>query len=259
MSHFSVLVIADDVDAAMAPYQENNMGCTLEKYLHYEPLDLKEYGYKTNQEAIDDGWAEKDGKACSCYNPNSFFDYYSEGGRYKNKILTKDGELVNSARKGNIDFDTMYAEAIEKATERYDMAMKIFGELRPHKTLDELTKERMSPDEVYATSEVKLKAREVWKTQPRVIAFETAAESGTIDAYKLFPDDYVISKEEYIEKCKANRFATYGLVVGEPDEHSENRYEARDFHSDEEYQRIFKEAIDNASDDDFFTMLDCHV
>lgn len=259
MSHFSILVIGDDVAAAMAPYQENNMGGTEEKYLHYEPIDLTEYTYKTHQEAIDDGYTEKDGKACSVYNPNSFFDYYSENGRYQRTILNKAGNLVNSAMKADIDFDGMYAEAIAKATERYDMAMAIFGELPPHKTLNEITKRMQSTDEVYPTTQTRQTARKIWKNQPRVVAFDTAVEGGVIEKYKLFPDDYAKTKEEYIKECVALRFTTFGFVVSEPEDEANNTYESRDYHDTEEYQRLFQEAIDNAEDDDWLTILDCHV
>jgi hypothetical protein len=238
MTHFSVLVIGDDVDKAMAPYQENNFGTTEDRYLVTEKED--------------------DGSEYT-YNPNSFFDYYSEGGRYRDKILTKSGALVNKAMKADIDFDTMYAEAIEKAKERYDMAMAIFGELPPHKSLEEITKRMQSPDEIYPTSQTKISARKVWKAQPRVIAFETAVEADTFDKYMLFPDDYIISRKEYVEDCKMRRFSTYGFLIANPDEHDEGRYECRDHLSEKEYYKAFHEALAEADDDAMITILDCHV
>jgi len=257
MSHFTVLVIGDDVDSAMEPYQENNFGTTKDEYLEYEEIDLADHGYKTHQEAIDDGFHNKDGKATSVCNPNSFFDYYSEGGRWKGMILTKDGELVDRARKGNIDFDTMYTEAIEKAIERYDMAMAIFGELPPHKSLEELSQELKESDALYPTKKAKITARKIWIAQPRVIAMDTALESGLISLYKLFPDDYTKTKKEYIEEYKMKRFSTYGIVIAEEDD--EGEYLSRDWMSDDEYNKVFKQQINNADDDDWLTILDCHV
>ena len=80
--NFTVLVIGDDVDKIMEPYQENNLGTTKEKYLV----------------EMDDG-----NGGTYMDNPNSFYDYYSLGGRWGGMIQTKDGQDVNQALKKDID------------------------------------------------------------------------------------------------------------------------------------------------------------
>lgn len=39
MSHFSVIVIGDDVDEQLAPYQENNMGDCPKEYLEFHDME----------------------------------------------------------------------------------------------------------------------------------------------------------------------------------------------------------------------------
>jgi hypothetical protein len=54
MSHFSVLVIGENPEKQLAPYQENNMGDCPKEYLKFEETDLeerrKEYKEETRQE-----------------------------------------------------------------------------------------------------------------------------------------------------------------------------------------------------------------
>lgn len=227
--HFTVLVIGDDVDKIMEPYQENNFGTTKEEYL----------------EEIDDG-----NGGVYMTNPNSFYDYYSLGGRWRGMILTKSGQDVDQALKEDIDFDTMYAQAEKEAIERYDLAMRIFGDLPIHKTFKEMCKE-VAPEERYISNETRAKVREPYLKQPRVVAFATAAEAQ--DDFRLNADDFLISKEEYINNAKAQRFNTYGFIV------EGGEYQTNDHHEEEEYYKLFSKAIEEARDDAKLSILDCHV
>lgn len=102
--HFPVLVVGENIDGQLAPFQENNMGDCPDQYL------------------------EKDDEG-GLYNPNSQWDWYVVGGRWngffklkKNKkeyihpeflpkeLRTKRKEFpggVNSALKKDIDFTGM--------------------------------------------------------------------------------------------------------------------------------------------------------
>lgn len=43
MSHFTVMVIGDDVDSALEPFQENNMDTCSNEYLQFIPIDIDRY------------------------------------------------------------------------------------------------------------------------------------------------------------------------------------------------------------------------
>lgn len=181
MSHFCVLVIGENIEEHLAPYQENNMGdCPeefmefideedeyLEKYntegservsmpdgrlllpwdevfrvkgsfghgsnTHKVPDHLKEISipfktlYSTFEEFMAEyhGARERDPKK-NRYgyweNPNKKWDWWEEGGRYKNRILTLDGIRCNSAKVSEIDFLKMRAENLKDAISTWDEA-----------------------------------------------------------------------------------------------------------------------------------------
>jgi len=57
------------------------------------------------------------------YNPNSKWDWYSEGGRWDGAIKTKEGEFVNDGALGDIDWTDFKPEDYEEKTEK-----NFFGE-----------------------------------------------------------------------------------------------------------------------------------
>ncbi len=152
MSHFTVLVVGKDYEAALTPFQENDGTCP-EEYLEFmaevpkgqvkryikkrlsempkleqaryskfsDKEFLKRYGGFTPNEKGDYGYYA---------NPNSKWDWYSMGGRWRGYFKLKPGKEgvvgdrsglnkkdtriwpggVDQARKGDIDFDGMYKE-----------------------------------------------------------------------------------------------------------------------------------------------------
>ncbi len=72
MSHFTVLVIGDNWEEQLAPYQENNMGTCPKEYLEWVP----------DEDADDGGYWE---------NPNRKWDWYLMGGRWTGFFKLKSG------------------------------------------------------------------------------------------------------------------------------------------------------------------------
>lgn len=108
MSHFTVLVIGDEAEEQLAPFQENNMGDTPEEYLKFE----------SRQKEMEEEYAEEDAETKAKYptlelyateyhgyekdeatgeygyitNPNAKWDWYELGGRWTGffKLKKKD-------------------------------------------------------------------------------------------------------------------------------------------------------------------------
>ena len=97
--HFPIIVVGEDVEGQLAPFQENNMGDCPDKYL------------------------EKDDEG-NTYNPNAMWDWYVIGGRWSGGFKLKPNKKgfcqpeilpgnrrknfpngVDSAIKGDIDFE----------------------------------------------------------------------------------------------------------------------------------------------------------
>lgn len=126
MSHFFVLVIGDDVDGQLEPYDEN---ADVEPYLasmsgEWRPA-LKRAGEYfaekepdadrtdwTDQQYLDayygDGYwkPSEDGEGFehwSTYSPQSKWDWYVIGGRWDGTLVTRTGATVNQARIRDVD------------------------------------------------------------------------------------------------------------------------------------------------------------
>lgn len=130
MSHFTVLVVGD-VEAQLAPFDENDRSkftpksAEEMKKLRAE-YDADKQGYETFETFLDE-WAglEKRGKKWgSTYNPNSKWDWYVEGGRWPNMLVTKDGKACNSALVGDLDFERMRAEKRARAAAAWERAQR---------------------------------------------------------------------------------------------------------------------------------------
>ena len=154
MSHFTVMVIGENPEEQLIPFEEvyDDDGSELvkdvdylEKEKGYYERDFKgryptfedyiknfcchEYTIVSCGETISEedkrkrnGWGRYDenGKIVELYlrkNPNAKWDWYSLGGRWSGYLILKSGECVNSALKKDIDFEEM-----TKSFERYEYA-----------------------------------------------------------------------------------------------------------------------------------------
>lgn len=140
MSHFSVMVIGpknqDELAAALAPFQENNMGDCPKQFLEFV-------------EDEDSDMDEETGKNGYWENPNAKWDWYQLGGRWAGFLLLKTadkGRTVQAgrgtqslldksdpyegnplradyARLGDIDWEGMHKADIESAGRAWDAEM----------------------------------------------------------------------------------------------------------------------------------------
>ena len=139
MSHFTVMVIGENPENQLAPFQENNMGDCPSKYLEW--VSVKE-DYDNIDDAIEDGYKTKDGVPGYMENPNAKWDWHQLGGRWTGLFKMKNGSngvagdaglMTDSAKKGyadqclkkDIDIQSMIDDAKNKAEKEYDLAQSI--------------------------------------------------------------------------------------------------------------------------------------
>lgn len=136
MSHFTVGVFIKDggknLEELLAPYQQNNMGDCPKEYLAFEDCTEEVLAtYEKHKEEYKDidtfaakyhGYEkdEETGKYGYWENPNAEWDWYEIGGRWSNKILTRNGERCNSAKLKDIDWETMNINLRKKAEKVWD-------------------------------------------------------------------------------------------------------------------------------------------
>lgn len=148
--HFLTLVIGEDPDGQLAPYQENNLGTCPEEYLeffdveedyraHYEtgrcdppagrapgepPRHAREVHptFDAYMAAAYGPRDEKTGRYGDWWNPNSEYDWYEVGGRWAGHLILRPGRAgppgspgrADQARKGEVDFAAMAAECYRR-------------------------------------------------------------------------------------------------------------------------------------------------
>ena len=287
MSHFTVLVVtetADQLEAALAPFQENNMGDCPEEFLRffstqeeveegYKDVDKNEYptlaayaedyyGYEVDKETGEYGYWE---------NPNKKWDWWVLGGRWSGKLLLKpgaEGEIgdsgffgpeakpgyVDQAKKKDIDFDGMMEGAAIDAREQFAKVMK---------ALKGITEKPKTWSQIRSESETIEKAREVYHSQPAIVALREAKlrsyANCEIEHYHLHEDD---SEDKYVNDCRCKAVQTFAVLIdGKWYERGEMGWFG--VVSDEklryDWSAQFTDIIDSISEDAILSIVDCHI
>ena len=153
MSHYTVLVIGSDPEGLLEPYSEHlEMEPYKERMSDEDVARMREFYEKKDERKLSDeelldhmhDWNGTEGGIddegmyyLSTYNPDSKWDWYSLGGRWIGSFKLKvnaEGILgspglmtkvpssgVDQAKKGDIDWEGMRAEAIEKLKKEWKL------------------------------------------------------------------------------------------------------------------------------------------
>lgn len=237
MSHFTVMVIGDNPEDQLAPYQENNMSTCPEEYLEFQdeteylkknwdemPQEEKDgYDNSFDNFAEDEGYEKHpDGDKYGCYsNPNTKWDWYELGGRWTGFLKLKEnssgttgrpGLMTLSAGKGfadqalkkDIDFIGMRNDAGEEAGKLWDKVTKILGDVeRPHSW--EHVREVMFPGDIAS-------AREFYHSQQANKKIEEWNKKHKHSLFGIDPLDFMISREEYCKKAGDSSISTFAVL-----------------------------------------------
>lgn len=237
MSHFTVMVIGDNPEDQLSPYQENNMGTCPEEFLEFqdETYYLKKSWDEMSQEEKDGydnsfaNYAEDEGyekhpeeEKYGCYiNAKAKWDWYVLGGRWtgflklKENSSGKTGEpglmtvsagegFADQALKKDIDFLGMRKDAEDEAGKLWDKVTKILGNVeRPHSW--EHVREVMFPGDIGA-------AREFYHSQPANKKMEEWNRKHKHSLFGIDPLDFMIPREEYCKKAGDSAISTFAVL-----------------------------------------------
>ena len=285
MSHFTVLVIGDDIDKQLAPFNEqpedDDEDC--KPHLVWNVYGKKgDYTGDTKEEAekacLDAGDTIDDGPYP--HNSQAKWDWYQVGGRWKDMIKLKDGAdsgingepsllarryeqkqgYADSALIKDVDFEGMSKKAADKAAENYDGAMKIFGDAPLNESWFAM-RERMV-EKGYPVEDI----REAYHKQPRMVAAKLAVKENTtqeiFSAWNTDIDQFLCTKEEYIAKAKAESFSTYSILKdGEWFSRGEMGWfgMSNDTVTDDEWSAKYHELLTSLDPETRITVVDCHI
>lgn len=287
MSHFAVMVIGPDVEAQLQPFHE--FECTGEDDEYVQEVDITDEVLVDFERFAEEGHENLLQKALECHgldnrvvenpkqldildthkygyaivrdgrlikavqrtNPNAKWDWWVEGGRWRQFLKLKIGaergtgepDWVNSARKGDVDWEGMRSEAEREAAQRYDSARALAPEdWAPWETV----REQFGPIE---------RAREIYGAQPQVIALRK-------DDPWVQVDSFLESRDRYIELAGKSAVATFAILHdGEWIEHGNMGWFAiiSNDTGKENWMDKAWEIIQSLPDDELITVVDCHI
>ena len=281
MSHFTCLVIGDDIDKQLAPFNEqpdeNDEACKpLLEWRIYGKNGT--YTAKTKEEVkkacIDAGDTVDDGPYYK--NPQAKWDWYVVGGRWTGFFKLKEGATgktgrpgimttpaeagkADQVRKKDIDFEGMFADAAAQAGEIYDLAMKIFGEAPVNESWEAM-RERLT-----ALGKPIQDIREEYHAQPRCEALKLHAKENKDSSFGMFgysADNFLCTREEFIKRAQINTVSTYAILKdGEWIEKGEMGWfgVSNDKITQDEWNDKFMKFLEELPDDTLLTVVDCHI
>lgn len=291
MSHYAVLVIGNDPEFQLAPFDENE---SVEPYLVGEVLDkdkqsmLDFYNEKYNNKysSFEDCYAEngddwngnrwkqgEDGTwyEYSTYNPDSKWDWYSLGGRWSGCFIKlKEGATgvmgccgvfgnkvgVDQAEKKDIDFDRIKREAREKAVKTYrEIAEKCGGTIP---TLP-LSWSNIFKSDKYVNMSMDEKLT-LYHSQEAVKIWSEKVGNSPF-GYDI--DNFQCSEEEYANRAELNSFIPYAVLYeGEWISRGDMGWWGMTINKhfeENEWQKKVWELIDQCADDTLFSFYDLHI
>ena len=176
-------------------------------------------------------------------NPNKKWDWWVVGGWWSDWLQLKDGTKVDSAAKGNIDFDAMIHEAKTEAGKKYDEVHKVVA-----------GRTWLSWEECKAAKNRNIKAaREMYLDQPVI------KDLLKLNVW-LDHDEFLATRDAYIAKKGKAAIVPFALLVdGKWMERGNMGFWA--FVSDEnpDWDTEFAEILKDISDEMFITIVDCHI
>ncbi|EGL1721312.1 hypothetical protein [Salmonella enterica] len=279
MSHFTVLVIGNNPEQALAPYHEFECTGIDDRYIREMDIteevrgDVKEQGsveesviYNLGDDSIVSDESEVDLadqhkfgyaiirngeliKAVRRTNPNAKWDWYCLGGRWDGFFLHKNGMLTNSLRKGDIDLAGMLSDkAIEAKRDYEKFAVAVSGHEFP-RTWTSVRTEIKDID----------KAREFYKSQP---AIKSIKEAGINLLFECAVEHYGDDEQAYVIRQVNCVLSPYAII-------HEGNWIAKgemgwfglseDEVTQDQWNEKVSELISKLQDETMLSLYDCHI
>lgn len=179
-------------------------------------------------------------------NPDSKWDWYSIGGRFSDHLLSKNGQRGDSFLKSEIDVEEMRCQAGDNAAKMYDEVMK---GVKPD-WIPWLKARSMYPNDLE-------RARRFYQGQPQIGQINRNTDNPFI-----YYDDYLMSREKYIERKRAEALCTYAYVqdcewfaIGNMGWFGLSSDEI----TPDEWNDQFNKWFEALPDDALLTVVDCHI
>jgi len=260
VSHFKVLVIGEEPEKQLAPYDES---ISVEPYRDYEkgqPTDHWAFEKLSEENGLtaDSGWAgfvtawnvrwgADEAPMCydaesdrayqtTTYNPKSKWDWYSLGGRYLGALIVKQGALAAKGRPGTFNNDPRHPGGVDQARVK-DIDWSAMRAAQRKLAEDQLATMRQHMDEKFTARNL------VWDMSDEDIAATLADPEPWINIQSApFTCFAVIKNGEWAEK---GRMGWFGMTADEM--------------TDMQWQQKLSELLANLDGETLLTVVDCHI
>lgn len=278
MSHFSVLVIGENIEEQLGPYHE--FECTGYNDQYVQEVDVTEeckekgldwHGLERKivkrQEDVDINDKHKYGyaivdentgeilKAVNRTNPNSKWDWYVVGGRWKDFLRLKNGRMADKAKLEDIDLSGMRKEAAEKAGNKWDRAHA--AKLAAGGNPDDKWMTWEHVREVECSNNIDA-ARNMYNSQTLMRAVSDALNEGPF----ADTDIYLLSRDEFVSAAENKAISTYAVVKnGEWIAKGSMGWFgcSTDEQKQEDWNKYINNLLDSLPGDTLITVVDCHI
>lgn len=284
MSHFTVMVIGENPEEQLAPFQENNMGNCPKEYLKFndETESLQKSWESLSEEerseyedfqafASDEGYDEHEGKFGYWENPNAKWDWYVLGGRWLGFFKMKPGHsgesgsgglftppaeegTADSALKKDINFTEMRRSAGEEAGKTWDLVRKIIGDLSNYSTWNHV-RDVMFPGDIDA-------ARAYYRDQPASVKLSDYNSKNNYKLGFISIDDFLCSREDYCIDAANASFVTFAVIKDGVwyERGSMGWWGMVDNEKDQDdWNSEVSKMIDELPEDTLISVYDCHI
>lgn len=293
MSHFSVLVIGENVEAQLQPYHEFECTGTDDRFV--QDIDVtdecREHGLDwhgleektvTDEAQIDRedvhkyGYAVVDAegkliKAINRTNPNKTWDWWVVGGRWSGFLKLKPGAAGALGRKGLMGSCANEGPGHADEALKRDVDFPGMRDAAGEKAGAEWDRAAAALAAAGAPStwtsweqmrDVEHKgdidaARQAYHAQPSVKAIK-----GAFDSFWCEADSYMVSRDVFVQQARDRACVPYAFVKdgqwfgkGEMGWFGMSRGDA----PQEEWNAKFNELLDSLPDDTRLTVVDCHI
>ncbi|EHW7991892.1 hypothetical protein K3J40_002361 [Escherichia coli] len=279
MSHFSVLVIGNNPKASLAPYHEFECTGINDEYILEIDISEEIRGDIENQGSIEEaiiynlgddciisdeseldlndqhkfGYAIVRGgeliKAVRRTNPNKQWDWYVLGGRWSGFLLHKNGDRVDTIKKGDLDIEGAIAQKAIDAKRSHEAFMSAIAGHELPSAWSAVREEFENIDE----------AREVYNAQPAIKAIKGSAVARIFGGEVEY---YGIDEQLFVSSQVDSTFSTYAIIY-------ENKWLSKgemgwwgcstDNMSQGEWDKLVNELINKLPDDTLLSVYDCHI
>ena len=283
MSHFTVLVIGDNVEEQLQPFHEYECTGHEDKYVVFVPGEKsteeyqKEYDeqdksdYPTFEEYMSDyhGYHEENGVWGRKTNPNAKWDWWEIGGRWTGYFKLKPGKTgtlgrpgvfgnqpekghVDSILKGDLDIDGMRDDAGKNAGELWDLVETHLGHLPKVESWESIRNRIPDINE----------ARDFNNSQPRILAVNS--NKLLQDKLGWFPelDRFNVTREDYVIKARNRAISSFAVLKDstwvEKGQMGWWAVVTNEMDQDE-WDNKFNQMIDELPDETLLTIVDCHI